>query len=313
MKAVLYEKRHQPDTLVVHEIEKPTAGEGEVLVRIMAVSINAMDYRSMQLGLIPKNKIFGADIAGQVEAVGVHCQKFKIGDEVFGDIAGSGFGGFAQYAAVPEKFLVLKPAEVSFDFAAALPVAGITALQALRDEGRIQARQKVLIYGAGGGVGTFAIQLAKFYGTNVTAVCSQQNMELARSLGADQVLDYSRQDFRQSDQRYNLILGVNGNRSLLAYKQALTPDGVCVMVGGALIQVILSLLFGKLLSSGGRSLKLLSARTNPSDLEFLVELVADGKLKPVIDRRYPLVQTAEAMAYVRQGHTRGKVILLPHS
>lgn len=309
MKAVVYEKNGTPQALKIREVDRPTPQEHEVLVKIHAVSINAADYRSMRLGAIPKRKIFGADIAGQVVEVGKGCEKFKVGDEVFGDLSGCGFGGFAEYAAAPENLLVLKPPRISFEEAAAVPMAALTALQALRNKGKIHPGQKVLICGAGGGVGTFAVQLAKYFGAEVTAVCGPKNVDMVRSLGADHVLDYTREDFTQSNQRYHLILGVNGGHPLRAYKRLLTPAGVFVMVGGDLSQVFKAILFGRFLSLGSQKMVFLAAKPSVTDLHFIIHLVEDGKIKPVIDRRYPLEQTAEAVHYLGQGHARGKVII----
>jgi len=309
MKAVVFEKSNSPEVLVYREVEKPIPNDAEVLVKIHAVSINAADYRSMHLGIVPKRKIYGADIAGTVEAAGKNIQKLKVGDEVFGDISGCGFGGFAEYAAIPENVLALKPAGVSFEDAAAVPMAAITALQALRDQGKVQPGQKVLIYGAGGGVGTFAVQLAKHFGTDVTAVCSAKNVDLTRSLGANQVIDYAEEDVFRRGEHFDLILAVNGNRPLSVYKRALAPRGIYVMVGGALSQVIPSLLFGAILSIGSKKMRFLAAKPNPADLEFIIQLVEKGKVKPVIDRRYPLHETAEAMRYSTQGHAQGKVVI----
>ena len=272
MKAVVFEKSNSPEVLVYREVEKPVPNDAEVLIKIHAVSINAADYRSMHLGIIPKRKIYGADIAGTVEAAGKNIQKLKVGDEVFGDISGCGFGGFAEYVAVPENVLALKPASVSFEDAAATPMAAITALQGLRDQGNIQPGQKVLIYGAGGGVGTFAVQLAKHFGADVTAVCSAKNVDLIRSLGADHVIDYAEEDVFRRGEHFDLILAVNGNRPLSVYKRALAPRGIFVMVGGALSQVIPSLLFGAFLSIGSKKMRFLAAKPNPADLEFIIQL-----------------------------------------
>jgi NADPH:quinone reductase-like Zn-dependent oxidoreductase len=310
MKAVVYEKSNLSEPLVLREIEKPVPTDNEVLVKIMAVSVNAADYRSMRMGIIPKQKIFGADIAGRIEAVGKNAQKFRVGDEVFGDLSGCGFGGFAEFVSVPESVLALKPASVSFEDAAALPMASVTALQGLRNQGNIQQGQKVLIYGAGGGVGTFAVQLAKYFGAEVTAVCSPYNVDLIRSLGADHVIDYVQEDFSKGDQRYDLILAVNGNNALSVYRRVMAPRGIYVMVGGALSQVFKSLLFGGFMSIGGKKMRHLAAKPNPKDLDLIIKLVEEGKLKPVIDRHYPLDQTAEAMRYASQGHSQGKVIIL---
>jgi NADPH:quinone reductase-like Zn-dependent oxidoreductase len=309
MKAVVYDKNHSPDVLVVREVEKPVPQDNEVLVKIHAVSINAADYRSMRMGIIPKRRIFGADIAGRVEEAGKNIVNLKVGDEVFGDIASYGFGGFAEYAAAPETLLALKPATVSFENAAAVPMAAVTALQALRDLGSIQEGQKVLICGAGGGVGSFAVQLAKYFGAEVTAVCSPENAELTRSLGADHIIDYSKEDFTKSGNRYDLVLAVNGNHSLSAYKRTLTPHGIFVMAGGALTQLISTILFGSLMSIGSKKIRHLSAKQSSKDLEFVMKLVEEGRVKPVIDRCYPLHETAEAMRYLSKGHARGKVII----
>jgi NADPH:quinone reductase-like Zn-dependent oxidoreductase len=309
MKAIVYDKSNFPNLLVLREVEKPVPGENEVLVKIHAVSINAADYRSMRMGIIPKRKIFGADIAGRVEATGKAVKKFKIGDDVFGDISGCGFGGFAEYAAVPESFLALQPASVSYPNAAAAPMAAVTALQGLRDRGGLQPGQKVLIYGAGGGVGTFAVQLAKHLGAHVTAVCGENNIETVRSLGADRAIDYAKEDVLQSGEHFDLILGINGSHSLLKYRRALAPQGVFVMVGGGLSQIIFSLLFGPLLSMGGKKMRTLAARPSADDLAWVIQLVAEGKVKPVIDRCYPFNETAAAMQYASLGHASGKVIL----
>ncbi|WP_261300540.1 NAD(P)-dependent alcohol dehydrogenase [Paenibacillus andongensis] len=309
MKAVLYDKRNSTNALVLREIEKPIPRDNEVLVKICAVSVNAADYRSMKMGIIPKSKIFGADIAGRVDAVGENASRFAIGDEVFGDISAFGFGGFAEYVAVPETALAMKPTGVTFETAAAVPMAAVTALQALRDKGQIQCGQKVLICGAGGGVGTFSIQLAKYYGTEVTAVCGEKNVKVIQSLGADDVINYKENDFTKCGKQYDLILAINGSRSLFAYKRLLAPKGVCVIVGGSLSQVIKSLLFGALLSIGSKKMRSLAAKPNTKDLEFIIKLVANGKVQPVIDRHYLLHETAEAVQYLSGGHALGKVII----
>jgi NADPH:quinone reductase-like Zn-dependent oxidoreductase len=263
----------------------------------------------MKLGIIPKRKISGADIAGCIESIGDKVTKFRAGDEVFGDISGCGFGGFAEYVSVPEGVLALKPETVSFDKAAAVPLAAVTALQGLRDRGNIQPGKGVLICGAGGGVGTFAVQLAKYFGAEVTAVCSHNNVQLVRSLGADHVINYNTEDFTRNPKQYDLVLVVNGNQALNTYKRLLTSDGVCVMVGGALSQVIKTMLFGAFMSIGGRKISSLAAKPNIKDLEFIIKLVENGKVKPVIERTYPLNETADAVKYISKGHARGKVVI----
>lgn len=310
MKAVVYNKKSYPDKLVYCDVDKPVPTDNEVLIKVHAVSMNAADYRSMKMRIIPKKKIFGADIAGIVESVGKSITCFKPGDKVMGDIASFGFGGFAEYVTVPEKAVIIKPPKISFEEGAALPMAALTALQALRDKGNIQKGQKVLIVGSSGGVGTFAIQLARYFEAEVTGVCSSKNVEQTLSLGADYVIDYTKENFTTSDKHYNLILAINGNYPLSAYKKMLTPDGIYVMVGGSLSQIFKSLLFGRLMSSGSRKMKSLATKANKNDLEFLAKLLEDGRIKPVIDRRYSLDKTSDAMSYLKEGHSCGKVVII---
>ena len=321
MKAIVYTKYGPPDVLQFKEVEKPAPKEAEVLVKVHAVSVNAYDWhllsadifliRLMGGGLLkPKNTILGADIAGRVEAVGRNVKQFQPGDEVFGDIAGCGNGGFAEYVSVPENTLVVKPANLSFEEAAAVPMAAVTALQGLRDQGKIQPGQKVLINGASGGVGTFAVQIAKSFGAEVTAVCSTRNVELARSLGADHVIDYTKEDFTQNGQQYDLILAVNGYHPISAYKRALTPTGIYVMAGGYPAQIFQAMLLGPWMSkTGGKKMGGVSAKPSQKDLVFMKELIEAGKVVPVIDKRYPLSETPEALRYLGEGHARGKVVI----
>jgi NADPH:quinone reductase-like Zn-dependent oxidoreductase len=320
VKAVIHRKYGSPDVLELVEIEKPNPKDDEVLVRIHAASVNALDWhlltadiflvRFMGGGLLkPRNPSIGADIAGRVEAVGGNVQHFKPGDEVFGDIEPGGSGGFAEYAAVPEKLLAPKPANLSFEEAAAVPVAGVTALQGLRDAAQVQPGQKVLVYGASGGVGTFAVQIAKAFGAQVTAVCSTRNLEQARALGADHVIDYTKEDFTQNGQQYDLILGVNGYRPLSDYKRALAPGGKYLMAGGKPRQIFGAMLLGPLMSNGGKKLGGVSAKASQKDLLALKDLIEAGKIKPAIDRRFPLSETAEALRYLGAGHARAKVVI----
>ncbi len=309
MKAVVYNKSGSGEILFFRDVEKPTPGENEVLVKVVNVSINAADYRSMGMGLMPKKRIFGADVAGVVEAVGGNVHRLKAGDEVFGDLSSAGFGGFAEYVTAPEHLLAVKPGGVPFEQAAAVPMASLTALQGLRDKGEICPGMKVLIYGAGGGVGTFAVQLAKYFGADVTAVCGSNNVALVRSLGADHVIDYSKEEVTKSGKKFDLVLGVNGNCPLSAYQRMLTSKGIFVLVGGALSQVMKTILFGAILSLGSKKMRFLAAKPRVKDLECVIKLVEAGKVTPIIDRRYPLQQTAEAMSYARQGHARGKVVV----
>jgi NADPH:quinone reductase-like Zn-dependent oxidoreductase len=309
MKAVLYNKKGLPAKLSLTEIDKPVPKDDEVLIRVHAVSLNAADYRSMKMGIIPKRKIFGADVAGIIESVGTNVSAYKPGDEVMGDLASYGFGGLAGYVAAPEKAFILKPKQVSFEQAATLPLAGITALQALR-KGNIQKGQKVLIVGSAGSVGPFAVQLAKYIGAEVTGVCSTKNISQTLALGADHVIDYTKEDFLNRSSHYNLILGINGNYPLVAYRRCLTPEGRYIMVGGSLSQIFKSLLFGRLLSLGSKKMISLAAKPNNEDLKFLANLLENGVIKPVIDRRYTLDQASEAMNYMSQGHASGKVIIM---
>ena len=317
MKAIIYTKYGPPDVLQLCEVAKPTPKDNEVLVRVHAASVNAYDWhfltadifliRFMGGGLFkPKDTRLGADMAGRIEAVGKDVVQFKPGDEVFGMVRGA----FAEYACAPEKALALKPTNLSFEQAAAVPMAGITALQGLRDEGKVQPGQKVLINGASGGVGTFAVQVAKFLGAEVTAVCSPNNVDQARSLGADQVIDYSKEDFTQRGQRYDLIFAANGYHPLSAYKRALAPRGMYIMAGGSPAQIFQAMLLGPLMSeNGGRKMGGVSAKASQKDLFFLKELLEAGKIAPVIDRRYPLPDTAEALRYLGAGHARGKIVI----
>jgi NADPH:quinone reductase-like Zn-dependent oxidoreductase len=309
MKAIVYKKKNLPDKLIYCDIEKPIPNDDEVLIKIVTVSINAADYRSMKMGIIPKRKIFGADIAGIVELVGKNISQFKPGDEVIGDLANFGFGGFAEYTVAPERALILKPAKLLFEEATALPMAAITALQALRNKGNVQKGQTVLIVGSGGGVGTFAVQLAKYFGAVVTAVCSTKNVDQTSSLGADCVIDYTKEDFTKSNNHYDLILAINGNHPLSNYKRMLSQNGKYIMVGGALSQIFKSILFGRLMSFGSKKMCFLTAKSSQQDLAFIVKLAEEGKIKPVIDRRYSLDKVADAMRYLGEGHAQGKVVI----
>jgi NADPH:quinone reductase-like Zn-dependent oxidoreductase len=320
MKAIIHTQYGPPEVVELVEIEKPTPKEGEVLVKIHAASLNAYDWhmltadiflvRLMGGGLLkPKNTSVGADIAGTVEAVGSNVQQFKVGDKVFGDIAPSGSSGCAEYAAVLEKLLAPMPANLSFEEAAATPMAGVTALQGLRDVGGIKPGQKVLVQGASGGVGTFAVQIARAFGAQVTAVCSTRNVEQAKALGAEQVIDYTQEDFTQNGQQYDLILAANGFHPLVHYKRALAPGGVYVMAGGKPAQIFQAMLLGSLMSGGGKKMGNISAHASQADLLVLKEMIEAGEVRPVIDRVYPLSETAEALLYLGEGHARGKVIV----
>ncbi len=326
MKAFVYTKYGPPDVLELKEVEKPTPKDDEVLVKVHAASVNAADWHALSADIFlvrlmtgglfkPKDPMLGIDVAGQVQAAGSSVTRFRPGDEVFG---GSG-GSLAEYAIAREKSLALKPATMTFETAAAIPVAALTALQGLRDSGHIQPGQEVLINGASGGVGTFAVQLAKSFGAHVTAVCSPANLDQARSMGADHVVDYTRQDFTRGEQKYDLILAVNGYHPISDYRRALTPTGVYVMVGASSARLIRALLeavlLGRLMSrAGGQKLGFMEvAKINQKDLVRVQELVEAGKVVPVIDRCYPFRDTAEALRYFGQGHARGKVVITMES
>lgn len=321
MKAIVYTKYGSPDVLQLKDVAKPALTENEVLVKVHAASVNAADWhlltadiflvRLMGMGLFkPKKTILGADIAGRVEAVGRNVKQFQPGDEVFGDISMHGNGSFAEYATAPESALALKPANLSFEEAAAVPLAATTALQGLRDQGQIQPGQKVLINGASGGVGMFAVQIAKSFGAEVTAVCSTRNLDQARSLGADQVIDYNKEDFTKNGQKYDLILAANGYHSLAAYKRALTSKGIYVMAGGFPAQLFQAMLLGPWMSeSGGKKLGGVSAKANQKDLVLLKGLLEAGKVVPVIDKRYSLSEVPAALRYLGAGHARGKIVI----
>lgn len=321
MKAIVYTEYGSPDVLKLKEVAKPTPKDDEVLVKVYAVSVNAADLHLLRAdpflirlssGLLkPKNQILGSDIAGQVEAVGKNVTQFKPGDEVFGDISANGWGGFAEYACASENAFALKPGNLSFEEAAAVPMAAVTALQGIRYAGQIQPGQKVLIHGASGGVGSFALQLAKSFGAEVTAVCSTRNVEMTRSIGADHVIDYTREDFSMTSQQYDLILATNGDRSISDYRRALSPKGIYVQTGGSMRQMTEAMIQGPWISrSGSQKMGNMGvAKPNQNDLVTIKELIEAGKVKPVIDRCYPLAETAEALRYLEEGHAQGKVVI----
>lgn len=309
MKAIIYHKKNIPHKLKLTETEPPLPRSNEVLVKVVAISLNAADYRSMKMGIIPKKKIFGSAISGIVEAVGENINQFKPGDAIVGDLTDFGFGGLAEYAVAPEKAFTHKPTNSSFEDSVTLPVAATTALKALRDKGNIQKGQSILIVGSTGGVGTYALQLANYFGAKVTAVCSTKNIELVKGLGAEKIIDYKKNKINESDVRYDLVVAVNGNYSLLDYKRMLSPNGTYVMVGGSLSQIFKAILFGKLLSLGKKKLKTLSAKADPKDLTFVAELLKNGHLKAIIHKRFPFEQSPKAMDYISQGHAPGKVII----
>ncbi|MET0415735.1 MAG: NAD(P)-dependent alcohol dehydrogenase [Actinoplanes sp.] len=322
MKAIIQDRYGAPDVLRLDDIDRPAPGDGEVLVRVHAASLNARDWHTLRgdpylarasLGLRrPKSRIPGTDFAGRVEAAGPAVTRFSPGDEVFGEIEGA----FAEYVRVPEALLEPKPATLTFEQAAALPLAANTALMGLRDVARVRAGHRVLINGASGGVGTFAVQLAKAYGAHVTAVCSTRNLDLVRSLGADQVIDYTRDDFTRGPDRYDVVFDLVGNHSLTACRRVLTPAGTLVLsgggvfTGGSVLGPIGLIVRGQLASRFVKQRVLpLTAKPSRANLATLRELAEAGALVPVIDRTLPLSETAEAIRYLEQDHATAKVIL----
>ena len=321
MKAIVSRCYGPPDALKLEDVEKPTPADDQILVKVHAAAVNPLDFHYMRgtpyimrmdsgIGT-PKNARLGVDFAGTVEAVGKNVTRFHPGDEVFGGRNGA----FGEYVAVREdRNIVLKPANITFEQAASVPIAAITALQALRDKGKIQAGQKVLINGASGGVGTFAVQIAKSFGAEVTAVCSTKNLEMVRKIGADHVVDYTKDDVTQGEQHYDLIVDTVETHSLADYKRVMNPKAIYVMVGGSndkwMVGLIGTLAYAKILSSSvGQQFSMMLAELNPDDLKIIGDLMQTGKVTPVIDRTYSLNEVPEALRYLEQGHARGKVVI----
>jgi NADPH:quinone reductase-like Zn-dependent oxidoreductase len=312
MQAVVYAEYGTPDVLELQEIDTPTIKDDELLVRVHASSINSWDWDLLRgkpwitrIGGLrtPQHPVLGADIAGVVEVVGSDVTRFQPGDEVFGDLSASGWGGLAEYTAAKEKAVAHKPPSMTFEQAAAIPQAAILALQGLRDKKQIQPGQKVLINGAGGGTGTFGIQIAKSYGAEVTGVDSAAKLDMMRSVGADHVIDYATEDFTKNGERYDLILDVVANRSTSTYKRSLAPDGVCVVVGGTTATLLSTLILGR------RTVTILVHKPNATDLDLLADMFEAGTIVPVIDRRYALKDTAEALRYFGEGGVQGKILI----
>lgn len=312
MKAVVQTKYGLPDVLEFRSEEKPTPMDNEILIKVLAASVNPLDWHSLlgkpyiiraETGFSkPKNPRLGLDLAGQVEAVGRNVTQFRPGDAVFGVRRGS----FAEYVCTQGKALTLKPASLTFEQAAAVPVAGFTALQGLRNQGRLQAGQKVLINGASGGVGTFSVQIAKAIGAEVTAVCSTRNVNMVQSLGADHVIDYTRENYTQGARRYDLLFDTVGNYSLSACRRVLTPNGIYVAVAGSLGHLIEMAILSPF---ARQKLVFFISKANQEDLVFLKELIEAKKVLPVIDRCYALSEIPEALRYLGEGHARGKVVI----
>lgn len=318
MKAIVQHEYGKPDVLKLEEVAKPLPTDDEVLIRVHAVSINGSDWEGLRgkplyarLGGLrrPGNKILGSDIAGRVEVAGRNIQQFQPGDDVFGEMP-SYHGGFAEYVCVPEKMLIRKPAGLTFEQAAAIPQAGVIALQGIRTQGQVQPGQKVLINGGGGSAGTFALQLAKYYGAEVTGVDTTGKLDFMRSLGADHVIDYTREDFTKNKEQYDFILDVIAYRSVFAYARALKRGGSYFFVGGSIGVIFQSLLLGPLIRRmTGRNVRLLAVQRNQKDLAFVTELCEAGKIVPVIDKRYPLSEVPEALRYVGERRAKGKVVI----
>jgi NADPH:quinone reductase-like Zn-dependent oxidoreductase len=322
MKAIVHHIYGSPDVLGLEEVEKPTPGDDDVLIKIHAASANPWDWHHLRADpflvrlmgegfLKPKHKILGADIAGRVEAVGRSVRQFQPGDEVFGDISDYSGGGFAEYACAPVDALVPKPAGVTFEEAATAPMAAGSVLRGLREMGRILPGHKVLVNGASGGVGTFAVQITKSFGAEVTGVCGTRNLDMVRSIGAAHVIDYTREDFTRKGQHYDMILDAVGNRSVRDYKRALSPNGVCAIIGFSSLRLLFqAALLGPWISmTGNKKIGLVSAKMHNQDLVVLKELFEARKVVPVIDRRYTLSEVAEAIRYLEKGHARGKVVV----
>jgi NADPH:quinone reductase-like Zn-dependent oxidoreductase len=320
MKEIAYSNYGSPDVLRREEVEKPTAGEKDVLIKVRAASVNPLDWHFMRgtpymvrimTGLRkPKDKRLGVDVAGEVEAVGRDVIQFKPGDAVFGTCRGA----FAEYACAPETAFVMKPENVTFEQAASVPIAAFTALQSLRDKGKIQPGQKVLINGASGGVGTFAVQIAKSFGAEVTGVCSTRNVDMVRSIGADHVIDYTQEDFTKSGQRYDILLDLIANHSLSACRRILNPKGICITAGGSAGRWMVGPMarsITALVLSWFVSQKFVGclARQSKEDLAIMRELMKAGKVTSVIDKRYRLSEVPDALRYLEEGHARGKVVI----
>lgn len=319
MKAIVYTKYGSPDNLQLKEVAKPVPGDDELLIKVHAVSVNRSDWEGVigkplyaRLGGLfrPSRQILGSDIAGQVEQVGKDVKQFQPGDEVFGDIL-ERMGGFAEYVCAREKQLALKPATMTYDEVSTIPQAAVIALQGIRDTGELQPGRKVLINGAGGATGMFAVQIAKMYGAEVTGVDNTEKLDFMRSLGADYVIDYTREDFTQSGKQYDLILDLVSHRSIFAYPRALKPNGSYFLVGGSVAIIFQILLLGPWIRrSTGKNVRVLIVRSNTKDMLFVTELCESGKIALMIDRRFRLDEVPDAIRYLGEGHAKGKIVII---
>ena len=322
MKAIVYYKYGSPDVLKLEEVDKPSPTDDEILVKVHAVSVNRSDWEGLigkplyaRMGGLrkPSNKILGSDVAGRVEAVGKNNNQFQLGDEVFGEMWDY-HGGFAEYICTRGRAWALKPASMTFEEAAAIPQAGVIALQGIHRKGQVQQGQSVLINGAGGGAGSFAVQLAKLHGAEVTGVDNTEKLDFMRSLGADHIIDYTREDFTKNRKQYDLILDLIAYRSAFAYARALKFNGIYFAVGGSVATFLQFLFFGPWIRRvSGKHVRLLVVQRNRKDLEYITELCLTGKVKPVIDRRYSLSKVPEALRYLGEGHAKGKVVITVNS
>jgi NADPH:quinone reductase-like Zn-dependent oxidoreductase len=318
MKAIVYTRYGPPEVLRLREVTKPTPMDDEVLVKVQAVSVNRSDWEGLRgkplyarIGglLRPRQQILGSDIAGRVEMAGRNVRRFRPGDEVFGDILPR-LGGFAEYVCARESTLTLKPPTMTFEEVAAIPQAAVIALQGIRDKGQAQPGQRVLIDGAGGGAGTFAVQLAKLYGAEVTGVDSTGKLDFMRSLGADHVIDYTQEDFTKNGNQYDLILDIVAHRSVFAYKRALRSNGSYFLAGGSVVTMLQILLLGPWISrTTGKKIRILAVRPNTEDVDFVKELIEAGTVMLIIDKAFPLSEVPEAISYVGDGRSQGKVVI----
>lgn len=319
MRAAVFETYGSPDAIQIQSVHKPSPAPDEVLLKIRAAAVNPADIYILQgmgrllgFGMIkPKKNRLGADVSGSIEAIGENVVNLRPGDEVFGDLSVCGFGSFAEFVAVPADDVIAKPSNTTFEEAAAVPLASITALQGLRDKGEIHAGQKVLINGASGGVGSFAVQIAKSFDTEVTGVCSTEKLDLVQSLGADHVIDYTEEDFTENGETYNLIFDTAAHRSITDYKRSLSPGGIYVLIGGSMTRMLQGITLGPFLSlTGNKKIRSMTAKPNQQDLRMIRGLIEEGRVKPVIDKTFPLDEAAGAMRYQIEGHPAGKVVII---
>lgn len=309
MKALVYQKKNKETPLMHKEVATPKPKSSEILVKIKSCALNAADYRTLQLGMVPKSKILGTDFSGEIVDIGKEVSNYKIGDQIMGDLIESGFGGLAEYAIAYPQHITKKPSSLTDEIASALPLAGCTALHGIRDFGQLQTGQSILIVGSSGGVGSFALQLAKYYGGRITAICSTSNVSTAYKLGAQKVFDYKVDHIKTLNTQFDVILGINGHYSWRWYQKHLNPNGRCIMIGGSLRQLFTIMFFGPLLSIGSKKYKVLRSKSSSKDLEFLAELCVQGKIAPVISDIFTFDQADKAFEKLSTGRCQGKVVI----